>query len=101
MRVVWAWSHSWEHHRSSLLVAFPSNEPAWENNGTEVGEEQKPSLLSRLDLERVKMHVELRCEIRVQGRVDVLKVVPAGVFVESIRLGVGFMEAPSSGTGRG
>ena len=37
--VIGARSDSWEHHGSSLLVALPSNEPAWEDDGCEVGKE--------------------------------------------------------------
>ena len=57
--MIWTWSHGWEHHRTSLLVALSSDEPAWEDDGTEVRGKQEPSLFTGLDLKRMEMHVKL------------------------------------------
>ena len=77
-------------------MAFPSDEPAWENNGTEVSEEQEPTLLSRLDLQRVEMHVELWTNIRIEHGVDVLEMHFPGLLVPSVWERVWLVEATTS-----
>ena len=63
--------------------------PDWENNHGEVSTEEENTLTRVLDLDRVQVHVELGCEIRVQDTVDVLEMGAASVFVKAVRLGVG------------
>ena len=44
--VIGTWSHCWEHHGTGLLVALSSDTPAWEDDATEVGNDQEPTLLA-------------------------------------------------------
>ena len=89
------WSHCWEEHRSSLLMAFLCDEPAWENDGTEVSQEEEPSLFARLDLEGVQMHVKLWTDITVENGIDVLEVDPASLLVLGVWHWVWLVEATS------
>ena len=59
MGMIRAWSNAREHHRAHILMAFSSDQPAWENDEGEVCHNKDPSLFTRLDLEGMKMHVEL------------------------------------------
>ena len=59
MGVIWARFNARKHHRAHVLMAFSCNQPAWENDEGKVSQYKNPSLFTRLDLEGMKMHVEL------------------------------------------
>ena len=86
-------------HRS-LLGHAASEEPHGRDDGEKVDHHKGNGLLGGLKPHGMEVHVELRCEVTVDDRVDVLQVVPPRVLVERIGLWVGSVPAATSAAGR-
>ena len=98
MFVVDSGAHGGEEHRTHVLMALSRDQPAGHNNSHKEKGNENPSLLSTLNLERVKMHVELRSDVTVQDGVDVLQMDSSGLLVPAVGKGVGLVEVATTGS---
>jgi len=89
-------AHCWEKHCTSVLVTLASDQPAGENDAEEVHANEEPTLLSTLDLDGVKMHMELRPDVTVKHCVNVFQVHSASLFVPAVGKGIRLMETTST-----
>ena len=82
-------------------MALSGNQPARQNNSEEVKGDQDPALLSALDLHGMQVHVELRTDVTVQNRVDILEAHSSLLNVRSVRKRVWLVEVAPSGDSEG
>lgn len=96
--VVWARADGGVDHGSSQFVKPSGGEPDGHDDQSEVDGNQGATFFRIFNLDRVEMHVVLGGVVVVQDGVDVLQVVSSGVLVFGVGLGVGTVEASSSGS---